>query len=281
MIDKKALIVGTARDCEEGLRATLPRLTRLRESFRTTKFLFVTNDSKDGTERVLREWSADVHDAHIQSVDGLAANVRLRTPRLAVARNLYLAALRQDLSAGINHEILVVLDLDGVNEKLIEEPYFSDAINSAPDDWGGLFANQRDWYYDIWALRHPTWCPTDCWQEVRNVQQAWFNKRKKTKAAIEKFVTGRQKRIAADDQPIRVESAFGGFGIYRTQFLAGSLYTGVDPAGQEICEHVSLNKSIAQRGGGLYILPDLLNDTPQEHVAERLKRQEMKLSEQF
>jgi hypothetical protein len=269
MIEKSAFIVGTARDCEEGLLQTLPRLGRLQQSFTRIKFFFVTNDSKDGTEKVLRQWAEDTPDAHIQNVDGLAANVTRRTPRLAVARNLCLTALRDDLQRGTRHDLLVVLDLDGVNAKLVEEPELSNAISSAPDDWAGLFANQRGWYYDIWALRHPSWCPTDCWKEVREAGRASFNRKKKIKAAIEQFVTGRQKKISPEDKPIPVQSAFGGLGIYRTEFLQQSLYLGMDNQGEEVCEHVALNEFIGRQGGKLYIVPSLLNDTPLEHVPGR------------
>ncbi|MCJ9670597.1 MULTISPECIES: glycosyltransferase family 2 protein [unclassified Neorhizobium] len=269
MIEKSAFIVGAARDCEEGLLQTLPRLSRLQQSFTRTKFFIVTNDSEDRTEKVLRQWAEATHDARIQNVDGLAANVAKRTPRLAVARNLYMTAFRDDLQKGIHHDLLIVLDLDGVNANLVEEPELSNAINSAPDDWAGLFANQRDWYYDIWALRHPSWCPTDCWKEVREARRARFNRKKKIKAAVEQFVTGRQKKISPDDKPIPVQSAFGGFGIYRTEFLRHGLYLGLDGQGEEVCEHVALNESIGRQGGKLYIVPSLLNDTPPEHVPGR------------
>ncbi|UIY31434.1 hypothetical protein LZK73_30585 (plasmid) [Neorhizobium galegae] len=269
MIEKSAFIVGAARDCEEGLVQTLPRLSRLQQSFTRTKFFIVTNDSEDCTEKVLRQWAEATHDAHIQNVDGLAANVAKRTPRLAVARNLYVTALRDDLQRGIRHDLLVVLDLDGVNANLVEEPELSNAINSAPDDWAGLFANQRDWYYDIWALRHPFMVPDRLLERSARGGASEIQQKKKIKVAIEEFVTGRQKKISPDDKPIPVQSAFGGFGIYRTEFLQQSLYLGLDSQGEEVCEHVALNESIGRQGGKLYIAPRLLNDTPLEHVSGR------------
>jgi len=53
----------------------------------------------------------------------------------------------------------VVADLDGPNARLIAEPDFGAAITAAPAGWAAVFANARNTYYDIEALRHPTWCP--------------------------------------------------------------------------------------------------------------------------
>lgn len=268
MIGGSALIVGAARDCAAGLRRTLERIERLRESFDETKLVFVTNDCSDDTERLLRSWASDMHDVHILSVDGLAANVPKRTARLAVVRNLHLSVLRDDLARGREHEFLVVLDLDGVNEALVEEPLLSNAIAGAPADWAGLFPNQRQIYYDIWALRHPTWCPTDCWAEVRKANRGLFKSKARRKAAVVEFVMKRQRIIASDAAPIPVRSAFGGFGIYRTKALENAHYVGLGPDGAEVCEHVSFNEAIAESGGALYIVPSLLNDAPIEHVQE-------------
>ena len=55
-------------------------------------------------------------------------------------------------------------------------------------------------------------------------------------------------------------SAFGGFGVYRTEYLAGAHYRGLTRYGRLVCEHVTFHETIRQNGGSLYILPALLND---------------------
>ena len=258
---KSALVAGAARNCGAGLRSTLARLERLRASFSPVKFVIVTNDSTDGTDAILRDWAHTVPDAHIVSLDGLATITHSRTARLAIARNAYLSVLDEDLRKGRKHDLLVVADLDGLNAGLVEEPEFSAAVHSAPAGWAGIFANSRGIYYDIWALRHPAWSPNDCWQQVRKAKRRLFGRKAAKAAAIKEYIHKRKIIVDPSSPPIAVESAFGGFGIYRTEAVRGATYVGLDLSGCELCEHVAFNQAIRAAGGDLYIVPSLLTDT--------------------
>ena len=70
-----------------------------------------------------------------------------------------------------------------------------------------------------------------------------------------------------EQDPIAVESAFGGMGIYKTSLLGNAWYSGRDNLGREVCEHVGFNFCVRQNGAKLYIMPALLNDAPAEHLA--------------
>jgi hypothetical protein len=73
----------------------------------------------------------------------------------------------------------------------------------------GVFANSSPFYYDLWPLRHPTWCPDDCWKRVRRAQAILgFDE------AVRRHVARLQFPIALTRAPIPVNSAFGGLGIY-------------------------------------------------------------------
>ena len=264
--DSTALIIGTARNCAEGLAATLPRLGRLTSTFGRADFVLAANDITDTTGSLLREWARTRDDVHLIDFDGLVDNVPKRTARLATIRNLCLSALRHDSDGSSRYDFLIVADLDGVNANLVDDPVFSAVINKAPSDWAALFANQRQVYYDIWALRHPVWSPDDCWAHVAKASRRRFNRKSATEAALDRHVYGRQIHIAPNHAPIAVDSAFGGFGIYRSSFLGGALYRGLTPSGEEVCEHVFFNASVKRNGGALYIAPGLLNDTPAEHI---------------
>ena len=151
---------------------------------------------------------------------------------------------------------------------------FFELFSGAPPDWGGIFANQRQAYYDIWALRHRKWCPEDCWQQVGRSQpvgrfRRFFSPMRGVPGveAVERYVGRRQVRIAPEHGPIEVDSAFGGFGVYRTSFLCNAWYSGRDAAGREVCDHVHFNSCVRRAGGKLYIIPALLNDAPAEHLA--------------
>lgn len=268
MLGGNAFIVGLARNCAVGLKATLPRIGRFYDTFDKINVCLITNDSNDDTDLVLFNWTKNRGDAQVMQLDGLAKNIPARSPRVAACRNMGVGVLKNELRRGARFDYFVVLDLDGLNEHLVDEPHFSAALRDVPQDWGGVFANQRGRYYDIWALRHRDWCPGDCWQDVRSYRRSPVNwlrhggQKGARRAALQHFVVERQKVIPPRTPPIDVASAFGGFGIYKVEALAEASYVGLAPNGREICEHVSFNKAVKDNGYGLYISPALLNDQP-------------------
>jgi hypothetical protein len=267
---------GLARQCGDALPKSLERVQALRKLFSASEAIFVTNDSTDSTERHLQEWCKSSPDSVVICVDGLIEAFPSRTDRIAAARNFYLLELKRRISAGHQYDLVIVLDLDGVNDNLVDGFQFLDALSSAPSDWAAVFANQRQAYYDIWALRHETWCPVDCWKEVATAAKTnsgWAPRgirgrlyRYAARKAEIALVGQRQVHIPPEAPPIGVESAFGGVGVYKTTWLEDLWYGGRDSDGYETCEHVVLNKQIHGRGGKMYILPLLLNDAPHTHL---------------
>ena len=263
--ESNALIVGLARNCEKGLQNTLPRLNKFKNTFKNVDFRIVTNDSTDNTENVLGNWSFQENNIKVIQHNNLEINATKRTARIAICRNIYLEELRQ-LKIDKKIDYLLVLDLDGLNSTLVDDPIFTKLIEYAPSNWGGIFANTRGNYYDIWALRHDTWCPNDCFIESKNYRRNLINIiknggiRKNNKKAFKKFITDRQKKISPSNKIISVESAFNGFGIYKTKYLENASYVGLDLNGREICEHVHFNQCVRDNGAKLYIIPKLLND---------------------
>ena len=256
------LICGVVRDGGEGLLKTLRVVQGLKDHLEDWSAVFVTNDNTDGTDAVLAGWEASNPEHHLIRLDGLAAAIPDRVDRIATARNFYLEHLRSR-TAG-RFQLLMVLDLDGPNEAL-DAPTCVAAINAFDQRWDALFANQRQAYYDIYALRHDSWCPNDCWEQVKRATRHPFRGRRR-RAAVLKYIYCRQYRIPADHAPIPVRSAFGGLGLYRTDCLRECWYPIRPPLEPTACEHVGFNQAIKSRGGSLFILPGLLNDAPAEHL---------------
>jgi hypothetical protein len=125
----------------------------------------------------------------------------------------------------------------------------------------GVSANARPRYYDLWALRHPQWCPDDVWHTIwdREPHQSF-------EIAKFKQVYKRQIQIPSDALPIRVESAFGGLAVYKWRLVAHAEYIGLDEQGREQSEHVAFHQGVTSRGGELFIFPPLLVQAPQEHL---------------
>ncbi|MEH3109292.1 MAG: glycosyltransferase family A protein [Agrobacterium cavarae] len=268
-LKKSVFVAGVARNCAANLTRSLAVLDGLADVFDKLEYCFVTNDSTDDTAAMVSKWVSQRVNANCHQIDGLSANIKERTARIAACRNICLAELKKSMFRGNSFDYFLVFDMDGVNDNLIGPQELNEAIQSAPADWVALFANQRQVYYDIWALREERWCPTDCWEEVRNATNKHFFRRLTWKRAKQKFVISRQQHISPLTAPIKVESAFGGLGVYKVDAIGDALYIGLTENGAQVCEHVSFNKEIG-KAGSLYILPSLLNDAPSEHTVSTL-----------
>jgi hypothetical protein len=66
-------------------------------------------------------------------------------------------------------------------------------------------------------------------------------------------------KIDSNEDPIEVNSAFGGLGIYKKHAILTSAYIGLDDNKEEICEHVNLHTTMRDKGLKLYIIPSLIN----------------------
>jgi hypothetical protein len=263
LLDYKVFIAGLARNCAAALPASLERLREISASFAAAEFLFVTNDNADKTQEILARWCTNVPNALLISLDGAARAFPEGLERIAFARNSYLLDLRRRIRDGSRFDLLLVADLDGPNRELLSGAAFEAAIKTAPAGWGGLFPNQQQGYYDIFALRHPKWCPNDCWAEVDRATTFPLRNIKR-RAAIRKYIFGRQIKIASEEPPILVESAFGGLGLYKVAYLTGAWYSAA-LTGRPTCEHVSFHRALRENGAELYILPALTNSAPEEH----------------
>jgi hypothetical protein len=257
---KRAVFAGCARDCDRHLGDVLRNVSRLSDLYGGAAFVFTENDSTDGTRETLRAWIDGRADGRLVTLDGLSGTISKRTERIAHARNAYMDVVLSEYAA-FDH--LVVFDMDDVNARAIDVDGFERAATHLESGVriAAAFANQRGVYYDISALRHPTWCPTDCWAEVDRRPQ-WLP----WATAVVWYLHRRQITIPATARPIHVQSAFGGLAIYKIAALGGCRYAGSTAEGSAICEHVPLHADIAARGGQLVIAPTLQNDAPSEHV---------------
>jgi hypothetical protein len=260
-------ILGTVRNGGEGLRRTLGFIERLRSRLSCSRCVIVTNDNDDETDECLASLG---RGSEILQLDGLAAAVCERIERISLARNMGLMALR---SGGKMSEYTLVLDLDGPNADLEPEAVLN-LMTTRSTPWEGLFANQREAYYDLSALRHPEWCPDDCWVEYEQAKRRFNALRslgvvsnKKIKEKLKKqYVHDRQYRIPPEHPWIPVQSAFGGLGLYRSAAIEGQWYGTGARNGRPTCEHVGLHRRMVAAGARLFIVPDLLNLAPSAHL---------------
>jgi hypothetical protein len=262
LCERSAVFAGCARDCAQHLDAVLANVERMAALYGKAAFVFVENDSQDDTKARLLRWLSSRPQGTLLQLDGLALIEPGRTARLARARNAYLAELRGGPYR--DYDDLIVLDFDEVNASPIDTSAFAAAAEFLHADARtvGVFANSSPVYFDIWALRHPVWCPGDCWADIRAIRHL------PPAQAIERLLYARQIAINPGQAPIPVESAFGGLGLYRLALVLVHRYVGSNPDGTEVCEHVSLNTALSG-DGQLFIYPALQNFAPPVHLRPR------------
>ena len=241
------LIVGVARNCGAEIASDIKRITQSFKDFAKVSWYVVESDSSDNTVEVLQTFKNSSFD--FVSLGCLKDKMPQRTERLAYCRNKYVEYINQ--SKGVDY--VAIVDLDGINCQLTVEAVRS--CWSHKVKWDAAFANQSAPYYDVWALRHPLWSPNDfldCNKFLLDLGIAPYQ-------AYYSSLYERMLKIDPNLDPIKVDSAFGGLGIYKKKLFASCSYIGLDDRGNEVCEHVSLHEQMASKGADFYIIPSLIN----------------------
>jgi glycosyltransferase involved in cell wall biosynthesis len=268
-ISKENLVIlGICRNVESDLESDVIKLIDAFQDFKSVHFRLVESDSTDGTLQVLERLSHQIHNFEFVSVGDLESTIPSRVKRIAHCRNICLQLLQGDSRlSGANY--VAISDFDGVNSLLTRKGVLSCWER---EDWDVCTANQDAPYYDIFALRHRTWSPNNCWKYESELMRGGMN----PASAREKAVYSRQKRIPQNSPWIQVESAFGGLAIYRRNCLNGVSYNAVYENGEEDCEHIFIHKQIADKGYKIFINPKFINLGWNGHNESQLLRNRFK-----
>jgi hypothetical protein len=254
---KNILVVGIVKDVESSISKDISRIEAALESFDSVRWFLVESNSQDQTREKLQSIKGTKDNFNFALLEIETLPPEFRTESMAKARNRYLREIRS------NHEyadidFVAIADFNGLNSKLVKTAIDSCLENQ---EWDACFANQKGRYYDIWALRHRLWSPNDCWEELK------FYRRyiRFPELALFKSVTARMIRIQIDSPWIEVESAFGGFGIYKRFSMDSGEYFGKTTSGIQICEHVPFHETLRQNGSKLFINPKMINTKWTDH----------------
>jgi glycosyltransferase involved in cell wall biosynthesis len=249
--EAKVLITGLIRNGEKTLARDIAQLVTATSGFREVTVLVIESDSSDGTLSVLTQMASKDPRIGFRSLGRLADKLPVRSARMAHCRNAYLQAVR-DAPRYADVDYVIVADLDGMNDRL--DGTGIQSCFETTEDWGVQCANQDGAYYDIWALRHPDWCPVDCLRQLSRLEPLFGHE-----TARDIAVYSRQIRIPRNNALIPVESAFGGLAIYTRDALLSGGYEAFDEQGEEICEHVPHHRRIGDAGYRIFINPRLIN----------------------
>lgn len=253
----KFLIVGLVRDVAKVLYQQVAVINSAFSDFGEVSWFLVESDSKDSTISVLDNCRQKIPNFDYCSLGSLANSLKERTVRLAHCRNKYMEIVDDPKRADCDY--VVVADLDSANNLLTAEKVR--AVLDQKGSWDVVTANQLGPYYDLWALRHPLWCPVDC-----DTAYSFFIEIGVAKSqALQSAVLDKMLRIPSNGSLIDVKSAFGGLGIYKKKVLEGRRYMGLDEKNKPVCEHVPLNISIVEDGYKICIASSLTNTRINEH----------------
>lgn len=244
--EKTIVFLGCARNCEAQIDDSISTLVRIGELHQSFKIVIFENDSSDRTAKILQKYAALGTIEFITKSD-LDASFPLRTQRLAYARNLLL-----NRALVLNPDYFCMADLDGVvGAEFNLDGYLSNF--ACEKSWDAVFPANRDFYYDIWALRHPEICPKDFMVLINQLSPGF-----KTEDAYDLFWKNINKIDFKNMRAwLAVDSAFGGMGVYKLASFRYAQYFGLEN-GQETCEHVAFHQKAVCHGARLYINPKFI-----------------------
>ncbi len=266
---KKAILVGTISNAAGSLRSDLYKVIKALAIFELIQIFLVESDSSDSTRSILEDLHMELENFHFVSLGDLRSEIPDRIHRIRHCRNVYVNEIRRILES-TDIEYVFVADLDGMNSEISSKAILS---SFERNDWGAVLANQRGGYYDVLALRHPTWCPQDVLVDLRHEQSLIDNTElprrsfiRRTNRRIEydrarkKAIYSRMIRIKSNEDWIEVHSGFGGLGIYKAELFKKFDYSLREGDLSFESEHVALSKRITEDGNKIFINPRMINN---------------------
>ena len=281
--DLKVVFAGCARNCSNFLPKVLENIEFYSSFFSESYIVIVENGSTDRTKEILKD---NKNKKNIFLFEDDLNKLPYRGQRLEKARNLIIETIKKNKNL-FSCDLFIMLDLDDIGTYRIEEKNILDSIKFlfSKEEIGGVFANQLGTYYDMWTLRDKKYCKNDFWVEV--LQFLINNKNSKDKISktnieeVKKNIIDKKTySFEKNHPPIKVESAFGGFGIYKMKYVLKNnrKYEGtqiVDLISKDQkrlkvkyqkCEHVNFNQGFIDQNLELYILPNLINRDYEKNI---------------
>jgi len=259
--EKNILVVGCVRNVGNKLINDLQIVQKAIRNFKEKSFLLIESDSTDNTRDLLLECEQKIENFKAISLGKISDQYQFRTETLAYCRNIYVDRINND-DTYKDIDLVLIVDLDGINN-LLNHASISSCFEK--DNWDAVFANQKEAYYDIFALRHEYWSPTDCRQELD-----FFEKFRKSRSFnYWHSIYSKMIEIPESNEWIKVNSAFGGAAIYKKECFRNNFYVGRSED-KEICEHIKFNENLIEKGFNLYICPKFINSSINEHTKKKL-----------
>ncbi len=276
----KVLVVGTVSNVGHIIHKEVSRVLQALEPHAQVQFYLVESDSNDSTVQELTRIGNEDQRVSFISLGSLKREISNRIERIRFCRNKYVEYIRSRHQEN-GWEFIVVADLDGMNRKLSSlgiGTSFSSGLN-----WNACFANQRNGYYDLYALRCKDWVSEDVFSvyqflkvsnpfvpSSRNRYLRWLQEFRHFDRLRKNAIYNKMRKISPTENWIAVDSAFGGLGIYRPEVFLRFNYDSQNLSSTVYCEHIDLNYQCREANFSLYINPALINSGWNEYNLNRL-----------
>lgn len=240
------LVTGVVRSAPLGLLCTLSSILRgaKRASVAIDRVYVIESDSGIATGLSLRLAKALSSRFTYVRLGDLRQKIPRREARLAFCRNEYLEYVQLNYQ---KFDMVVVADFDFLFPR-VRFPRGLAQFESSNKD--GILANSLPFYYDIYAFEPKSDLEPMLVREGTRLQRAIS-------------IAESQLRIAKRPKPFRVDAAFGGLAVYKTDSIYGRQYE-VSNQGPAECEHVSFSKRPTQLN--LWVDDELSISAPWRHV---------------
>jgi hypothetical protein len=197
-IPQPIVIAGTVYNCGAYLDAVFQNIQAIGRLFRRMYIFMAYDDSPDDSLDKLQQWQSRLPGLTI--LPGVKTSTR-RTDNLTLARNRLLQAMRE-LYQTIAFEFFIVMDMDNVCSGPMHLPVLQSVLQQA-SHWDAVSFPGWNSYYDIWALAIDPYFFS--YVHYENNRRALIRTKN---YMLEQLTKG---------EWIPVHSAFGGFGIYKSQ----------------------------------------------------------------
>ena len=222
----KTAVIGITRDNESCISQGIKNMIKISNIFKDSIVYLYENDSTDTTPKILAEWKAQFPKKFYYTSEKNVSNYSYHTQNIAQARQKALDWVRRNYS---KFDLLIIIDPDLYYDINIYGIF--NTLNNW-DKWDVCFANgiynKQGMTWDAFAMRlNDQNTPWD------GNKHYWSNFHKKNGWGTGRVIT----------DWTEVKSAFGGIGIYKSEFISGVNYdiNNID------CEHIAFHNKILKK----------------------------------
>ncbi len=268
ILSESTLVVGVlARDCVKSLRSNMKKVEELGVMFKDYHVVILENDSKDGTAEEVLAWSKRnpkvVYINERIEISRSLVPIKCPHPEKGIIRIEKMVALRnrvmEEVEKRFTPDVFCFIDIDIQDFSPLS---IVQAIEKAPVDWGGIFANGIVYWDDTDDKMYPSPFQYDSFAFVAQGDDYLKRGDYVVTPEFHPQVAYQMTLALKTNEYLPCESAFNGIGLYRYEAIAGARYSisqneALKAINCSLCEHIGFNRKVREKGYGIYIARDM------------------------